>query len=428
MLCKRFERDWRIRGKHLATTAALGLAIASGALGNAGIVKAAESITIVVTNVEELYAAVNNGANAGASIILSPGVYTLSATDAVGEERDNRGRLELQVDMSLYGVVGDRSAVIIDPGNLPDIPSFRDGLIPGRTGVIRIGRGSNAIEWLTIAGNRFAAAAVETDLVEIGQDGPRPATIRVAHAMAGDIARGVDVRNVTGMMAGRRLEADIADSEFFWGVEGIRVVNFQGAHGGNIAVAMRRNRSYANRLGCIIENNRSNFANISVVSTGDRFDDNGLGCQIGGGLVGMPGEANFNITKFDARGSEFTNNTRNEFNPNVTGPNPPDRGGISAAGGQVVLQGPANSANGNTVVVRLWDAIVTGNHPNDDVRAFGARCAGPVCLSAEPPVAGTQNHALIHLRGTSRSVEVLAVDSEPPDAGGTNTVNVIHIP
>lgn len=90
--------------------------------------------------------------------------------------------------MSLYGVVGDRSAVVIDPSSLPEL-SFRDQLIPGRTGVIRVGRGNNAIEWLTIAGNRFAAAAIETDLVETGQDGPRPTRIRVAHVMAGNIAR-----------------------------------------------------------------------------------------------------------------------------------------------------------------------------------------------------------------------------------------------
>jgi hypothetical protein len=229
-------------------------------------------------------------------------------------------------------------------------------------------------------------------------------------------------------MAGRRLEADIADNEFFWGVEGIRVINFQGAHGGNIAVAMRRNRSYANRLGCIIENNRSNFANIAVVSRGDRFEDNGLGCQVGGGLVGVSGEASFNITKFDALRSEFTNNTRTEFNPNVTGPDIPDRGGIMAAGGHVVVQGEANTANGNTVVVRLWDAKVAENQPNDDFRAFGARCTSAVCLAAETPRAGTQNHALIQLRGTSNSVEVLAIDSEPPDADSTNTVTVVRIP
>lgn len=293
--------------------------------------------------------------------------------------------------------------------------------------MIRVGRGSNAVEWLTIGGwgtdqgNRYAAAAIETDLVEATEDGPRPTAIRIAHVMAGGIARGVDVRNITPRMAGRRLEADLEDNEFFWGVEGIRVINFQGAHGGNIAVAMRGNRSHANRLGCIIENNRSSFANIAVRSTGDRFDDNQLGCQIGGGLIGTPGRSDDNVTKFEVYGSEFTNNTRTIFNPYVTGPAFTDRGGLVVGAGDVVLNGEWNSVSRNAVVVRLRDAHV------DAFQAFGARCTTDSCLKPTPQLpAGTENHTLIFLRGFSSALDVLAVNSEPPDANGTNTVTVVR--
>ena len=168
--------------------------------------------------------------------------------------------------MSLYGVAGDRAAVVIDASLLPD-SSFT---VPfGRTGVIRAGLGSNAIEWLTIAGHPFAAAAIETDLVQTDPQGiPMRTAIRVAHVVAGGrllpdgsatrveisgaSARGVDIRNVgTAGMAGRGIDAEIVNSEVFGGVEGIRIINFNGAHFGEITVTMQGNRSYANRLGCI---------------------------------------------------------------------------------------------------------------------------------------------------------------------------------
>ena len=51
---------------------------------------------IVVFNIEQLYTAVNDPANAGATIRLAPGVYMLSVNDPGGLPRPNRGRLELR--------------------------------------------------------------------------------------------------------------------------------------------------------------------------------------------------------------------------------------------------------------------------------------------------------------------------------------------
>src|SRR5262249_50819623 len=75
---------------------------------------------LYVANAEELYAAVNNTANAGVAIILTPGTYILSVNEPSGSPRPNGGRLELQPDMSLYGLSGDRSAVVIDTSLLPN--------------------------------------------------------------------------------------------------------------------------------------------------------------------------------------------------------------------------------------------------------------------------------------------------------------------
>ena len=431
MLRKSFDVS-RVRGQQVVTVAVL-TALFSGAPGNARILSAVRDSPILVSNVEELYEVVNDAANAGAAVALAPGLYTLAETDAGGAPRPNRGRLELKADMSLYGVAGNRAAVVIDASLLP-ASSFT---VPfGRTGVIRAGLGSNAIEWLTIAGHPFAAAAVETDLVQTDSQGtPMRTAIRVAHVVAGgrpladgsgprvDIsgasARGIDIRNVgTAGMAGRRIDAEIVDSEVFGGVEGIRVINFNGAHFGEITVAMQGNRSYANRLGCIIENNRSNAAKISVRSSGDRFEDNGLGCEIGGGLVAAAGVANSNTTTFEAHGTHFTNNTRTVFF-NDTGPAFTDLGGLLVVGAEVALAGAANTASANTVVVRLWGSKIAENQ-HFDFQAFGARS------SANPPgPAGTDNHALVELHGVSKFVEIVAVDSEPADPGGTNTVTVV---
>ena len=365
---------------------------------------------VYVADAEQLYAAVNDPVNVGASVILAPGIYSLSPT------APNGGRLELQQDMSLYGVGGDRTAVVIDAtALLASSFSFEFG----RTGVIRTGRGSNAVEWLTIAGNPLAADAIETDLVSTPG-----AQLRVAHVVAGNNARGVDIRNVGAAMAGRRIDAEIVDSEFFRGVEGIRVINFNGAHQGEIHVVMSGNRSYENVLGCIIENNRSSFATIHVRSSGDRFEDNGLGCQIGGGLVAMPvGAANSNSTVFEGHGTHFINNTRTDFF-NDTGPDFDHWGGVLVAAGDALVL--ANSTSSNTVTVRLWGCRVADNQSitrtDFDFQAFGARSGAP------SGIAGTDNHATIELHGVSAHVDVVAVDSSPEDPSGSNTVTVLRSP
>ena len=369
-------------------------------------VAASPGPAVYVADVEQLYEAVNNPVNVGASVVLAPGTYSLSPNDPAGIARPNLGRLELQEDMSLYGVAGERAAVVIDAGALLQ-SSFTTPF--GRTGVIRTGRGSNAVEWLTIHGNPLAAAAIETDLV-----GTAGHHIRVAYVVAGDSARGVDIRNIGEAMSDRRIDAEIVDSEFFRGVEGIRVINLAGADGGDISVVMSGNRSYANFLGCIVENNRSSFAKIYVRSSGDRFEDNMLGCQIGGGLVvPLVGAANSNSVVFEGHGTQFIDNRRIAFF-NATGPDFSHWGGLLVEGGTAL--GRAGSTNRNTVTVRLLRCKIARNL-NIDFQAFGAH-AGPTASG----IAGTDNHVRIELHGVSRQIDVVAVDSSPEDRSGSNKI------
>jgi hypothetical protein len=367
-----------------------------------------------VADVEHLYAAVNDPANEGAAIVLAPGTYVLSTADGSGAARPNAGRLELQRDMSLYGVTYHRSAVVIDATGLP--PSsfrFAFGSSVMRTAPVRVGRGSNTVEWLTVLGPPEAAAGIATELA-----GTPSTRVRVAHVVATGAARGVDVRNVGAAMAGRVIHAEIVDGDFSRGVEGIRVANFAGADHGNVDVVMSGNRSYMNVLGCILENNVTNFATITVRSTGDRFEDNGLGCQLGGGFVGgTTGAANSNTTILEAHDTEFSNNTRTEFFNN-TGPAFMDFGGLLVVGGHALAS--VNTASDNTVTVRLWGSAVFANQ-NADFEAFGAWSEAGLA-----GIAGTNNHVTIELDGVSKHIDVLARASQPPDPLGTNTVTVIR--
>jgi hypothetical protein len=58
---------------------------------------------INVSTVDQLYAAVNNAKNVGATIHLAPGTYVLSATSAEGVTRPHGGYLRLPPGMSLVG-------------------------------------------------------------------------------------------------------------------------------------------------------------------------------------------------------------------------------------------------------------------------------------------------------------------------------------
>ncbi len=361
--------------------------------------------TINVSDVEQLYAAVNDPANSGFAIVIAPGTFALSAKTPGNAPRPNGGRLELQPDMSLVGVAGDRAAVVIDMSALP-LASFNVSL--GRTAGIRVGRGNNEVEWLTILGNPYSAAGVETDLADAN-----PTHVVIAHIVARESIRGADVRNTTAAMSGRIITAVLEDNEFYRGAEGIRVLNSGGAIGGQIDVTMHGNRSHDNANGCIIEHNRASSGRISIRSSGDQFTHNGLGCLIGGGLVAAPGAANSNVTYFQANGDAFSDNTLTQF-PNGGAI---DFGGLLVVGAET--PGLANSASHNSVTVALWGTKVSGNQ-HIDFEAYGARS-----IANPPGISGIDNRVTIELHGVSKQLNVVATNSLPFDVGGTNTVTVV---
>jgi hypothetical protein len=361
---------------------------------------------LYVTNVEQLYAEVNNPENEAAVITLAPGTYVLSATNAAGVMRPNGGRLELQRDMSLRGAEGDAGLVQIDGSKLT---AFSAAPYQGRTGVIRLGRGSNAVEWITVVGNANAAATIDTDLSDSYTAPANAARITIAHVVAsgGTASGGLDIRNAGGdpaaVMSGRRLVAVITDNEFFGGVFGIRIANHVSITGGQIDVEMHGNIWHDNSQGCLVLDLNSSSSKIRIRSDGDRFEHNTIGCAVyGGRTTTLTSAAIDNAVTFDAHGSSFEHNTA---------------GGLLVVGGDAVLL--ANSASDNTATVALWGCRVDEHQPYQ-VQAFGA------LMDAGSGVAGMNNHVTIELHGVSKQIEVLATASVPSDPAGTNSVTVVR--
>ncbi len=395
----------RLVASFVAAAALTAAALAAG-LG-APLRAASEEKVVDVVDIEELYAAVNDPANAGALVVIAPGTYALTALDPNGAPRPNGGRLELQVDMGLQGTVGDRSAVVINAAGLPltsYVTTGSAGVPPAPTGPLRMGRGTNSVEWLTI---RDAArqGGIETDLLGTG-----PAYIRIAHVATTGHVRGIELRNYGPWTAGRFIDASIVDNDIHGNTaglgEGIRIVNILGAHGSRIVARLSGNRVYGNDIGLLVVNNASNLAHISVLSTGDRFFENGGGTILIGGLASNT-PANGNGITFEARGSDFSDN--NGFADL-------DRGGLLAIGGENIAM--PNGASYNTVRVLLKGCRLEGNQIRD-LGAFGAR-SNPGSIG----MPGTHNQVEVTLTGGRLPRNLETADSIPDDPLWMNTVVV----
>jgi hypothetical protein len=346
-----------------------------------------------VATTAELYRAVNDAANEGATVVMAPGVYELSP-NAI-----NAGRLELQRDMELQGSPGRSEDVVIDATGLPP-SSF------GLFGAIRTGRGSNAIEWLTMQGAVKGNSAISTDLVS-----PGPTRIRIAHLVVRGNTRGLDVRNLGGVSAGRVVEVEVSESVFVNHLVGPgQAMRFQNSQteGAVIRATLRGNRSYGNIAGCLAGNLASRRSRIEIHSVADRFDGNGNGCVLIAGFGTSAGAAEDNYMEMIAHASSFSDNV---------GPLPtafPFPGGILGIGGQA--GGAPSEASRNTLRIELSGVKMEGNRVAD-INAKGA-------LNTDPQVAGTGNAVEIVLRGITAGATVWATPSEPEAPGSGNTVTI----
>ena len=362
---------------------------------------------IYVSTLEELYAAVNNADNAGAEVILAPGTYVLNAS------YPNGGRLELQTDMSLKGQSGQIGAVLIDQSSLP-FASFR--LSPTVTvAPIRIGRGTNALEWLSVKGGTVAVnplSVIESDL--LGSE----TNVFISHVYVdcNGSRTGILLRNRLDEHANRFINATIEHTEI---ANAFSNPNPPGAglslqnriSGSKINLNMKGNYIHGCRLGVLQFNsglgNNIEHCLVDIVSHNDRFEGNGCGIDLGGGTSNAPVLANNNIVNAEIYAATIKDNGLAQF-PLINGAHP---GGLDISGGW-----GNNGASFNTLTTKLRGCNISNNN-GTDIYAYGAFGPGAV-------IAGTHNRLDLYLYGISTKAIVDAHASIPTEPAGTNVVNV----
>ncbi len=371
-----------------------------------------KSKKVYVSNVQELYLAINNTENSGSTLVLAPGVYLLN------EAFPKQGRLELLNNMSLSGQPGHPEQVVIDASELP-LSSFTVVPTNARTGAIRMGDGYNSIEWITFQNDpaHVIRSLIQTDLVTTSS-----AQIRVAHCIIKGSSIGLSILNRDPVANGRTLEAIVEDNE----IMGNTVPQFGSAiqiqntlvHDAVLKVKLSRNHLHGNKSGMLIFNSSSQGCTLDVKSYNDRIEENGIGMVLNGGFIlsGTVPSTN-NKIQFEGYATSIKNNAGS--------PAPPfsfPAGGMHAAGGQSMPPfDPPGTAHNNQLDVRLFGCDLTDNSGNFQINAYGAHSFYPMLIPA-----GTGNTTRFYLHGLSAHATVNAMNSYPAEPAGTNSVTVFQ--
>lgn len=371
---------------------------------------------INVSDVAQLYAAINNPENAGSTIVLAEGTYLLSPN------YPKSGRLELQHDMSLVGQRGHPGSVIIDVTNLPPssltLPPIPPATTSPRVGAVRMGNGNNSIEWMTLQNDpaHSIRSLIQTDIIATAVT-----QIRIVHCIIKGSSIGMSIINREPAANGRIIEAEIEDNEIMDNTlpqfgSGIQIQNSMGVSDAAIYATLKRNYIHGNKAGMLAFNASSQRCIVEIKSHNDILERNGLGLMFNGGFIENANNlALGNSLKFEAYSSAVRNNTGN--------PAPPfsfPAAGVYAAGGEAMPPfAAAGTAHHNRLEISFNGCIIEDNTGSSQVNAYG----GHSFHASLTPV-GTNNATKIFLHGLSKQTTVSAVPSFPVEAEGTNTIAV----
>src|SRR5688572_6148644 len=371
---------------------------------------------VYVSTLDELYTAVNNTDNVATEVILSPGTYVLSAS------YPNGGRLELQTDMTLKGQSGQVEAVVIDESSLPN-SSFR--LSPTvSTGGIRVGKGRNSIEWLTLKGGALAVtpfSVIETDL--IGAE--TFLTISHVNMDCNGSRIGLMLRNRLDEHANRIVNVSLEHSEI-WGATntlGFGIALQNRISGSQINLDMKENFVHGNKIAILSFNggltNPIENCKVTITSTRDRLEGNGCAMDPSGATSGsITTAANNNSFGIKMYGSTIRDNNPSNH-PELTPTNGALPGGVFVAGSFNSLNNVSafNTVSNNKAVLEFWGCDISNNNA-PDFYAYGLWSITNAVL------AGTNNIVDIYLNGLSANATVDGYNSNPAEPAGTNVVNV----
>jgi hypothetical protein len=390
---------------------------------------AVAQIVVQVTDLEGLYAAVNDPGNVGAIIDVAPGTYALTPLDPLGFARPNSGRLIPPVGSILRGhntyarACGDGDGEGDDrpPGELADPATetvIDAGLLTSLIGpqdVITVGF-ANTVEFLTVQNNLNAGALIG---IKVPPEKPLPAgmvgldgTVRGCILQGG--MRGIRPQhmtaNSTGLISRAVIEGNIARNQTGQFGIGIEVQN-AGAAAKNTTwdVTMRNNRCYENNFGAFIVTLTGSGNGVSIVSIGNVFSDNGVGLALEAGRDGGQNDQ----MRYLSINDTIVNNSR----PVTTtlGGGIDARAGFHTAG---VIPG-----NNDLLRLQLIGTRIGGNFNGGsarDITVYGSSGVGGLSP-------GSNNLAEViaqRLEGND-DLAVLIVDSQPADP--TNHVRVIGL-
>jgi hypothetical protein len=358
---------------------------------------------IHVSSLDELYAAVNDAGNTGTEVILAPGVYVLNASYPKG------GRLELQTDMSLRGQPGQTEAVLIDQSSLPGA-SFRLTPTVSVAG-IRIGRGTNSLEWLSVKGGSVAAnplSAIESDLLGAETN----ATISHVYLDCNGSRIGILFRNRLDEHANRVINATLEFTEIANGTNGtgfgLGLQNRISAS--QIKLDMKENYIHGCKIGVLNFNsglgNPIDNCSLDITSHSDRIEGNGCGLDLSAGSGTSTAYANNDIVTVKMFGTIIKDNGVPRLVPN----NGALLSGIYAVGGY------GTNVSNNVLRIDLSGCDISNNNARD-IYAYGA-------FSTTASVAGTNNLFDLYLHGLSGNATVESAASAPAEPAGTNVLNI----
>ena len=292
---------------------------------------AQNQVVLNVSNVEDLYTAVKNPANAGATLVLAPGSYTLTAKDASNQPRPNGGRLVLQSGM---GLVGQNSYVDFDGDGVWDPrddnhDGFQDtdpvrGLIfadPATETIIdainlsaggaaiRVGL-DNRVEKLTVRNTNRLLAAIDANVV------PAIGGIRaeIRDCLLEDGQRGIRLATPRrdGLDSSAVLERNILRRHLGFFGFGVQIVHISPSTNSSWDAIVRNNLVYANRVGLFVAGEGSTNVTSHVLSMRNVYRQNelGLGIHVGRDAFSAGGTegGNANNTHFTSVGDAILDN------------------------------------------------------------------------------------------------------------------------